>query len=372
VTVETGPAACEDCLRRTRLLGVLAPYIEKVATGEAGSRSPQLLALGDEDLVRAVAPAKADRLIAEVDAADDGALRAELDAAGCWAVCRHRDGYPAGLGSLGDAPPALVCRGDPAGLDRLDPETTVTVVGARRATAYGRETARSLARQLAASGFTVVSGLAWGIDGAAHEGAVEGGFTVAVLGCGADLAYPRHHANLYERIRRTGLVISELPPGAGPWRWSFPARNRIMAALAAMTVVVEAAGRSGSLITSEQATDLGREVGAVPGPVNSPASAGTNQLIVDGARPVRDAQDVLDALVGPGAAGAHIMGPALEPELAALLDRIEGGESDADAVARALRRDGGSVTGGLARLELYGYLRRSFAGTYTRTPLPRP
>jgi DNA processing protein len=302
----------------------------------------------------------------------DGTMRRRIRVSDCWAVCRHHEAYPEGLCDLGDAPPALVGRGDPAGLARLRSERTVTVVGARRATAYGREIGRTLARQLAGAGFTVVSGLAWGIDGAAHEGALEGGFTVAVLGCGADLAYPRHHSALYEQIQARGLILSELPPGIGPWRWAFPARNRIMAALGAMTIVVEAAGRSGSLITAELASDLGREVGAVPGPVGARMSVGTNDLIADGAHLVRDAQDVLDALIGPGAPRAELSGPALDASLAMVLDCVEEGNADPDSIAVALQRGGDDVIACLARLELLGYLQRSFAGSYSRTALPRP
>jgi DNA processing protein len=367
-----GPGACERCARRMWLLGALAPLIEKVASGEQGSRSPQLLALDDEALVRAVAGHKAERLLKEAAGARLDALTEQLRISGCWVVCRHREGYPAALDALGDAPPALVGRGDPAGLARLEPETTVTVVGARRASSYGREIARTLTAQLAGAGLSVVSGLAWGIDGAAHEGAVDAGFTAAVLGCGADVAYPRHHGSLYERICKKGLILSELPPGTTPWRWAFPARNRIMAALGAMTVVVEAAQKSGSLITAELAAELGREVGAVPGPVGGRASVGTNQLIADGARLVRDAQDVLDALLGPGARRAPRWGPPLDAELGGVLDRVEAGDGDADAVALALGKGGASVTGALGKLELLGYVRRSFAGTYSRTALPRP
>jgi DNA processing protein len=365
-------AACEACLRRLALLGLLAPFIEKVATGEVGNRSPELLAVGDEDLARAVAGRKADRLLAEAAGVDRLTLRRRLRDAGCWVVCRHHEAYPPGLHDLGDAPPALVGRGDRTGLKQLRLEGTVTVVGARRATSYGREMARTVAGELGRAGFTVVSGLAWGIDGAVHEGAVDRGFTVAVLGCGADIAYPRHHRGLYERIHQQGLILSELPPGTGPWRWAFPARNRIMAALGAMTIVVEAAGRSGSLITAELASELGREVGAVPGPVGTRMSTGTNQLIADGARLVRDAQDVLDALIGPGAPRLPPSGPALDAGLGAVLDRVEEGDVHPDAIAVALGRGGGEVTGCLARLELLGYLQRSFAGAYSRTALPRP
>jgi DNA processing protein len=369
---QASPLACDRCLRRAHLLGILAPFIEKVATGRPGERSPQLLALDDRELVRAVGGRKAEKLYAEAMDADPAALRDRIREADCWAICTHDRRYPPQLRDLGDAPPALVGRGEPSGLARMRGEVTVTVVGARRATSYGREIARSLAAELARAGFAVVSGLAWGVDGAAHEGALEGGFTAAVLGCGADVAYPSHHRRLYDRIRESGLILSELPPGTGAWRWAFPARNRIMAALGAMTIVVEAAGRSGSLITAELASDLGRDVGAVPGPAGARMSAGTNQLLADGARIVRDAQDVIDALIGPGAARPATTGPPLDAGLAEVLDRVEGGDRDSDSIALALSCGGGEATASLARLERLGYVQRSFAGTYSRTALPRP
>jgi len=297
----SSPRACPDCLRRSRLLAHLAPYIEKIATGTVGSRSPELLRLSNEDLAAAAAPKVAAQILAEVGAVPESRLLADLVAAQCWACCRHDERFPAGLHDAPDAPWALIGRGDPALLDRLEPDATVTVVGARRASTYGREIARELGRELTAAGLLVVSGLAFGIDACAHRGALEAGTTVAVLGCGADVAYPASHRSLWRRIGECGLVLSELPPGTGAWRWTFPARNRIMAALAGMTVVVEAAQRSGSLITADLAADLGRDLGAVPGPVNSRASAGANDLLAGGACLVRDAQDVLDAMLGPGA-----------------------------------------------------------------------
>ncbi len=366
------PRACERCLRRQHLVGLLAPFIEAVATREPSWRSPQLLALDDESLAKAVAGRKAERMLGEASAADYEDLCERVREAGCWSLCRHRPEYPAQLLDLGDAPPALVCRGDSGHLERLALEATVTVVGARRSSAYGREVAAGLGGALASAGMSVVSGLAWGIDGAAHRGAIEAGLTVAVLGCGADVAYPRHHARLYEQVCERGLVVSELPPGSGAWRWAFPARNRIMAALAAITIVIEAAGRSGSLITAELASDLGRDVGAVPGPVGARMSAGTNQLISDGAHLVRDATDVLDALIGPGAARPALAGPALDPELGAILDQVEAGNGDCDSISLALGCGAEETMARLARLELLGYLNRSFAGGYSRTALPRP
>ena len=243
----------------------------------------------------------------------------------------------------------------------------MTVVGSRRATSYGREIARDLGRELASTGIVVVSGLAFGIDACAHRGALEAGRTIAVLGCGPDVAYPAAHRSLWRRIGETDLVISELPPGAAPWRWTFPARNRIMAALAGMTVVVEAAARSGSLITADLAAELGRDLGAVPGPVNSRASAGPNNLLAGGACLVRDAQDVLDALLGPGARRLDRTGPSLDPALAAALTAIESGASTCDAVASSLDLPGPEAAAALARLELLGYLTCSTMGIYTRT-----
>ena len=221
---------------------------------------------------------------------------------GCWSTCSHWDGFPASLAALGaGAPKALFAAGDFHAFERLQPERSVTVVGSRRAGAYGRDVAHELSRLLGSSGITVISGLALGVDSAAHEGALAGaGETVAVLGTGAERSYPRSRRHLYERIRAQGLVLSELPPGSPTFRWMFPARNRVMAALAGITVVVEAAERSGSLITAEMALDAGRQVGAVPGPVTSWRSSGTNKLLADGAAVVRDAQDVLDLLLGPG------------------------------------------------------------------------
>jgi DNA processing protein len=367
------PRACPDCLRRSWLLGALGPYIEKVATGTVGSRSPELLRLSNEDLLAVAAPKVGNQVLGRISALPEATLREELRAAACWATCRHADLYPASLREAADAPWALVGRGDPALLDGLEPFGAVTIVGARRATAYGREIARELGRELAGAGIVVVSGLAFGVDGSAHRGALDTGRTIAVLGCGPDVAYPASHRSLWRRICERGLVLSELPPGASPWRWTFPARNRIMAALAGMTVVVEAATRSGSLITTDLAADLGREIGAVPGPVTSRASAGPNGLLAGGACLVRDAQDVLDALLGPGRRPlAARAGPELDPALAAALAAVEAGAGSCDAVAAESGLSGARAAAALARLELLGYLACSPLGTYSRTLMSAP
>jgi DNA processing protein len=364
--------ACPDCLRRSWLLALLGPYIEKIATGEPGSRSPELLRLSNEDLVEVAAPKVADHLLARVAAIPERQLEEELLAAQCWACCRHGELYPGSLREAADAPWALIGRGDPGLLAGLEPFGTVTIVGARRATSYGREIGRELGRELAAAGMVVVSGLAFGVDACSHRGALDGGRTIAVLGCGPDVVYPASHRSLWRRICEEGLVLSEFPPGAPPWRWTFPARNRIMAALAGMTVVVEAATRSGSLITADLAADLGRDLGAVPGPVTSRASAGPNNLLADGARVVRDAQDVLDAMLGAGAQRIERFGPSLDPGLVAVLTAVDAGQSTCDAVATSLGLTAPEAAAALARLELLGYLSCSAMGLYSRTLLAPP
>jgi DNA processing protein len=366
------PHACPECLRRARLLAHLAPYIEKIATGAPGRRSPELLRLANEDLAEVAAPHVAAQILARIAAVPEARLQGELAAAECWACCRHDPLFPVGLRDAADAPRALIGRGEPALLERLRPDGAVTVVGARRASTYGREVARELGRELAAAGLVVVSGLAFGIDGCAHRGAIDSGLTVAVLGCGADVAYPAAHRSLWRRIGESGLVLSELPPGSGAWRWTFPARNRIMAALSGMTVVVEAAERSGSLITVDLAADLGRDLGAVPGPVGSRLSAGPNALLAGGACLVRGAQDVLDAMLGPGAQRIERAGPRLNPRQQAVLEALELGAETCDAVAADLGLGGAETAAILADLEAFGYVNCSLVGVYTRTTLRSP
>lgn len=296
----TQTEACPECLRRSRLLAMLGPYIERAAPHRIGSAaSGGLLHLGDEELVRTAAPEQATKLLTAVAAIGDDDLHEQIDAAGCWAVCRHSGRFPGALRALDAAPRALVGRGDPAVLDVCHADRTVAIVGSRQATSYGRQVARTLASELADAGVLVASGLAFGIDACAHRGALDaGGPTVAVLGCGPDTAYPAAHRGLWRAITEQGAVVSELPPGATPWRWTFPARNRIVAGLAGMTVVIEAAARSGSLVTARLAREVGRELGAVPGPVTSRPSSGPNQLLCDGAHPIRGAEDVMAVLRG--------------------------------------------------------------------------
>jgi DNA processing protein len=248
----------------------------------------------------------------------------------------------------------------------------VAIVGTRRASPDGHEVARALGRGLAAAGVTVVSGMALGVDSAAHAGALEaGGPTLAVLGGGAERATPASHRALHRALVERHAVVSELPPGFRPHRWCFPARNRLIAALSSMTVVIEAAERSGSLITAEFAADLGREVGAVPGSPLAWRSAGTNALLRDGAVVVRDARDVLDTVLAADdprravgertAATARFAG--LEPRLRRLLEAVVSGRDTAAALCRT-PTDVDDVVAGLTELELLGALRRAPGGRY--------
>jgi DNA processing protein len=289
--------ACPECLRRSWLLSLLGSFLEKAATGSIGRRSPELLQLSSEELVDIVAPNAGPTMISQLAMRGEGWFAEQLEAVDCWAICRHDDGYPIGLRDEPGAPRALIGRGDQTFLEEIEPDVAVAIVGSRRATSSGREVARDLAADLAAAGIVVVSGLAFGIDACAHRGCLDGGGkTIAILGSGPDTPYPAAHRGLWRKIAETGAVISELPPGSTPWRWSFPARNRIIAGLTGMTVVVEAAMRSGSLVTADLAADLGRELGAVPGPVISREGAGPNGLLAEGACVIRDAQDVIDAI----------------------------------------------------------------------------
>jgi DNA processing protein len=381
--------ACDSCLRRTHLVGALAGRIERA--GRARAAAGGLLALPDEELVVALR-ARADRdLHAARESFEPEAARDRCRQADLAAVCCHADGYPARLLDLGDPPAMIHVAGEAAVLDALcgepgDPVPAVAVVGARRATSYALDVAKLLGRGLAASGMTVVSGMALGVDSASHAGALEaGGPTVAVLAGGADHVYPRSKDRLYREILEAGCAISEMPPGAPVMRWAFPARNRIIAALAAAVVVVEAEERSGSLITADIAADLGRPVGAVPGSVVGTRSAGSNALLHDGAAVVRDARDALDLAAQPqprppgrpvrrAPRPAPLPAPpseprvarALDPGLRRALDAVDGGAHTPDLLARALGGDVAAATVALTRLELAGFLRRERDGTYAR------
>jgi DNA processing protein len=265
-------------------------------------------------------------------------------------LSRRDPDFPPLLAAIHDPPRGLFVRGS-AGLDLLS-RPAVAVVGARACSQYGAQVARMLGRELAGAGLTVVSGMARGIDGHAHRGALEGaGATVAVLGCGIDRDYPAAHAALARSIAETGLLVAEYGPGVEPAPWRFPARNRIVAGLAAATVVVEARERSGALITADFALEEGREVLACPGEITSALSAGTNALLRLGATPCTCAADVLEVfgLAAPERRPAAVEGPAAD-----LLERLRAAPATADELVRASRLGVGEVGAALVELELAG------------------
>lgn len=252
--------------------------------------------------------------------------------------------YPMGLQDLEDRPDLFV-------VGTLESAPGVAVVGTRRCTRYGLALSEAFGASIARAGWTVVSGLARGIDAAAHRGCLQaGGHGVAVLGCGVDVVYPRENAPIYQRLLETGgAVISEYPPGTPPDRWRFPARNRIIAAISAAVVVVEAAIKGGALITARLAAEVGRPVFVVPGDVDRVASAGCNRLIRDGAFPVLGSEDLIEEL-------ALVIGPPKPaiardcgiPEAGASLEELPGlwSVSPGEALVR------------VANLELAGLVRR--------------
>jgi DNA processing protein len=281
---------------------------------------------------------------------DEAAYLARLRDAGVYWIARSAPAFPPLLHAIHDPPPGLFVRGD-ADLDLLR-SATVAVVGARSCSPYGAQVARMLGRELGRAGLVVVSGLARGVDGEAHRGALEvGALTVGVLGCGIDRDYPAAHRELAARIRATGLTVSEYAPGVEPAPWRFPARNRIIAGLSAATVVVEARDRSGALITADLALEEGREVFAVPGEITSALSSGTNDLLKLGATPLTTVADVLDVFGLASTDGEPVeLGSSAE----AVLARLRDGPASADELARATGLDAGALSSALTELELAG------------------
>ena len=265
-------------------------------------------------------------------------------------LARSDPAYPPLLAAIHDPPPQLWIRGG-AELELLS-RTAVGVVGARACSSYGRSVARSLGRDLAAAGVVVVSGMARGVDGEAHRGALDAnGTTVAVLGCGIDRDYPAAHRELARRIVETGLIVSEYEPGVEPAPWRFPARNRIIAGLSRAVVVVEARERSGALITVDFALEEGRDVLVVPGEVTSALSKGSNALLRHGAAPALSVDDVLEAI---GVVAAKPTRREPEGDAGRVLAALRDAPATADEVSRALGLPAAEVAGLLTELELDG------------------
>ncbi len=288
-----------------------------------------------------------------------------LRALGAEAITRHDPRYPRLLGEIYDPPPVLYVQGE------LDPPEvpSLAIVGTRGATSYGKMAAERLAAGVAQAGVTVVSGLAYGIDAAAHRGALEaGGRTIAVLGSGLDRIYPSQHVRLAQQIAQQGAVITEFPIGTKPDARNFPQRNRIVAGMAFGTLVVEAGERSGASITAAFAADQGRDVMAVPGSIYSLASQGTNRLIRDGAIPITGVEDILLELephrgIRPMAAERIV--PADEMEQT-LLNVLGHEPLHIDEIARAASLPMSVVSSGLAIMELKGLARQTGGMNYVR------
>ena len=266
---------------------------------------------------------------------DTNAYLEKLAARGYGFIARSSADFPPLLRAIHDPPAGLFVRGK---VDLAGP--SVAIVGARACSGYGASVARSLGRDLAAAGLVIVSGLARGVDGEAHRGALDaGGTTIAVLGCGIDRDYPAAHAELARRV----TVVSEYAPGVEPAPWRFPARNRIVAGLCAATIVVEARERSGALITADLALEEGREVFAVPGEITSSLSSGTNDLLKLGASPLTCAADLLSSY------GIEL--PEDEAERSPLLEHMP---ATADELARRAGLAAEEVSRALVELELAG------------------
>ncbi|MBK9178910.1 MAG: DNA-protecting protein DprA [Acidimicrobiales bacterium] len=287
---------------------------------------------------------------------DVGEVLGPYGRVGAAILLRGRGRYPEALADDPEAPLVLCARGAVSALEG----PRACIVGTRRCTYYGRQVAAALGRDLAGAGVRVLSGLAAGVDGAAHRGALAaaGAPPVAVVGTGIDVPYPRGHVRLWEQVATEGLLLSEAPLGAPADGWRFPARNRILAALADVVVVVESHAAGGSLYTVDAAQARDRPVLAVPGPVTSPASAGCNQLLVDGCHPARDADDVLVALglVPGGRRRRPDRRPAPSPPDRCALDALGVGAASLEQVAQRCRITLGEAAAALSRLEADGWV----------------
>ncbi len=301
------------------------------------------------------------------DWAEIDAIKKRVAEIGGRIISLEDPAYPPALLQISDPPVVLFVKGDPEILAR----PAVAVVGARRASELGRRFSFSLAGQLAGRGVCVVSGLALGVDGAAHEGALRGpGPTLAVMGTGLDLVYPEAHRHLAAKIAEKGLLVTEFPPGTGPDRHHFPQRNRIVSGLSRGIVVVEAGEKSGSLITARLGLEQGREVFAVPGPPGLPGSRGVNRLLKEGAQLVESAEDVFAALPGLAgddstAAGSVAVGarrPVLSPDQALLVAALAADELAFDELGVRLGWETGRLSRVLLELELNGMLLKSGCG----------
>jgi DNA processing protein len=356
--------ACPSCLRRSWLLSALSVSLD-YQFGNV-QRLTELLALSDEHLLGALGGRRRAQLVAAHARFDHRNLR---NAEGALSVCCHRACYPHALGDAG-SPAMLNVDGGVARLRDLTAAPTVAILGSSRASDYGVEMAKSLARGLTASGVTVTSGLSDGIEVAAHAGALEsGGATVAVVPGGLDVGCPAKRRSVYERIRHRGCGVAELPQGSEPRRWGRVAGQRILVRLARLVIVVEARDDASELAGARIARALGRTLAAVPGRVTSPASSGTHALLMSGAHLVRGPADALELLCSPEApvTAPLTCAPAeLEPRLRTILEHVGEGRDTPEKLTRK-GGDCGEILLALSELELMGLLARGDGGRY----LPR-
>jgi len=364
MTMTARSRACDPCLRRVWLLNRMSSHLELER-----ARLFDALDCFDNEMMCTYGGGRREEIYRNWLEFDADAARTVCTEAGVEPVCRCDPEFPENLHGQRHPPTVLHVRGRIDLLVHSSDLPPVAIVGSRRASQYAREVATALARDLAACGIPIVSGLAPGVDTAAHLGAVDqAGSTIAVLPAGSERAYPASQRQLHRRIAAEGVVISEMPPGTAIRRWMFPARNRVIAGIAAMTVIVEAGEHSGSLTTVEVAHRLRRTVGAVPGQVSSPLAAGPNALLANGgAVVVRDAQDVVDWLKEiyelPDGIEVEDGRPEPDPEQRALLLAIASG---ADTLGTL--QDAGfslqDVLTGTAALELSGHVRHGPGGRF--------
>jgi len=315
--------------------------------------------------------------VAWLAAPDEARIDADLrwlEASGTALLASTEAAYPELLRCSPDAPAVLFVRGNPASL--LEPQ--LAMVGTRNPTAGGRATAREFAASFARLGLGITSGLALGIDAACHEGALDaGGITVAVLGCGLDRVYPRENTALADRVVASGALISEFPPGTPALREHFPQRNRIIAGLAHGTLVIEAARKSGSLITARLAGVAGREVFALPGSIHNPLARGCHELIRQGAKLVECIEDVLTELKislahqllgcpAQPAPGTSVAGPVLDKAYKILLDALAFEPASVDSLIERTGMNSESIASMLLILELDGHVAPHPGGRYSR------
>jgi DNA processing protein len=326
------------------------------------SLAPELPRAGLGARLRAEDPSLVERALPLLPRAC--ALRESAAQRGICVVAWNDPQYPAALLAIPDFPPVLWFRGRLQAFDA----PAVAIVGSRTASAVALETATRLATDLAARGVTVVSGLARGVDSAAHRGALVHGRTVAVLGSGPDVMYPREHAPLADDIARDGAVLSEYPPGTPPRAFHFPRRNRIISGLSRAVVVVEAGERSGSLITAACALEQGRDVMAVPGNVLSGRNRGAHALLRDGARIVESVDDILEELGGPFPIQATAESLAVSAAKDPLLRVMAPGQPyDLEELSDAAGIDGVRLLPRLLELELHGLVHRIDGGRFVRS-----